>query len=866
MPVFLQRSLRPFRPFLLALPVLALTALSALTAAAFAFQGGEPASPELPSKYRTWLEDTAVLASPKEREAFLALERDYQRDAFIRRFWEVRDPFPQTARNELQEKWTERVKVARERYGNLTEDRARMLLINGVPAQVLQSRCSELLLPVEIWSWPGTERIRGDFSLTFVSPGTAQGPWRLWHPTEGVHSLLALEMRMKTSEGAGFTAISELCPQGDEIASRLAESLDWQQVEAKVKPIPNPGVEWLSSFSSYSTEVPEGAPSFPAQMEVSFPGRYGNRTVVQGLVSVPRGEVKPERLEGSSVATYSFLVDGEVLYKDSLFEHFRYRFTLPEGDVRTEQIPVVFQRFLRPGSYTLVLKIEDLGGKRYYRELRELEVPAVEGVEAAAAAPPVPAEPAAPNAPAPAPQVAFAEANTAMGGGSGEQTIRILPPLPGLVTGRARVEAVTTGEGISKVSFELNGRPILAKSKPPFSVELNLGTQPRIHIVKAFALGASGERLAEDEVLLNAGPHRFSVRLVDPQPGRTYQSSLRAQALVDVPEGETLDRVELYLDESLVATLYQPPFTQPLLLPPGRGVTYVRVVAYLKDGNSTEDLVLVNAPDFTEELKVQFVELFTTVVDGKGRPVAGLNKNDFKVSEDGAEQQVLRFELVKDVPIYAGILLDTSGSMGEGDKLDAAVKGALQFFQTVIQPKDRATVITFSDQPNLAVRFTNQEPLLAGGLAGLKPDGNTALYDSLIYALHYFGGIKGKRAIILLSDGRDEGSRYTYNDTLEYARRSGVALYTVGISLASRDTDVRLKLNQLAEETGGRAFFIDRAGALAEVYKSIESEVRSQYLLAYQSSKSGNEEKFRTVEVKLAKPGLEAKTLRGYYP
>jgi VWFA-related protein len=454
-----------------------------------------------------------------------------------------------------------------------------------------------------------------------------------------------------------------------------------------------------------------------------------------------------------------------------------------------------------------------------------------------------------------------------MGGGSGEQTIRILPPLPGLATGRARVEAVTTGEGIAKVSFELNGRPILAKSKPPYSVELNLGSQPRIHSVRALALGPAGDRLAEDEVTLNAGPHRFSVRLVDPQPGKTYQSSLRAQALVDVPEGETLDRLELYMNESLVATLYQPPFTQPLLLPPGGGVTYVRTVAYLKDGNSTEDLVLVNAPDFSEQLKVQFVELFTTVVDGKGRPVAGLAKNDFKVFEDGAEQQVVRFELVQDVPIYAGILLDTSGSMGDGDKLGAAVKGALQFFQTVIRPKDRATVITFSDQPNLAVRFTNQEPLLAGGLAGLKADGNTALYDSLIYALHYFGGIKGKRAIILLSDGRDEGSRYTYNDALEYARRSGVALYTVGLSLTtSRDTDVRLKLNQLAEETGGRAFFIDRAAALAEVYKSIESEVRSQYLLAYQSSKSGTEEKFRTVEVKLGKPGLEAKTLRGYYP
>ena len=88
----------------------------------------------------------------------------------------------------------------------------------------------------------------------------------------------------------------------------------------------------------------------------------------------------------------------------------------------------------------------------------------------------------------------------------------------------------------------------------------------------------------------------------------------------------------------------------------------------------------------------------------------------------------------------------------------------------------------------------------------------------------------------------------------------------MGIGLSSRDADVRIKLNQLAEETGGRSFFIERAGELTGVYKSIETEIRSQYLLAYQSTNAGEDEKFRTVEVKMARPGLEAKTMRGYFP
>jgi len=334
-----------------------------------------------------------------------------------------------------------------------------------------------------------------------------------------------------------------------------------------------------------------------------------------------------------------------------------------------------------------------------------------------------------------------------------------------------------------------------------------------------------------------------------------------------VPEGEHLDRVELYLNDAKLATLYQPPYTQALLLPQGKEVTYVRAVAYLAGGGSTEDLVLVNSPGFNQKLDVQFVELYTSVVDSRGRPVDGLAKGDFKVFEDGKEEQILRFEKVTDVPIYAGILLDTSASMSQGDKLDSALKGALSFFDKVITPKDRAAVITFADHPNLAVRFTNQPAVLAGGLAGLTATGNTTLYDSLIYTLYYFGGIKGKRAIILLSDGRDEGSRYSFDEALDYARHSGVAIYSVGISLSSKDQDVRAKLMRLSDETGGRYFFIDRAKEIDAIYDTIQQELRSQYYLAYQSAKEGGDaEKFRTVEVKVGKPGLEAKTARGYYP
>ena len=194
--------------------------------------------------------------------------------------------------------------------------------------------------------------------------------------------------------------------------------------------------------------------------------------------------------------------------------------------------------------------------------------------------------------------------------------------------------------------------------------------------------------------------------------------------------------------------------------------------------------------------------------------------------------------------------------------VDKARQAALQFLQGTIKPKDRAAVVTFNDHPNLAVKFTNDLPALAGGLAGLKAERGTALYDSVIFSLFYFTGVKGQRALLLLTDGQDEGSRFTFDDALDYARRAGVTIYAIGLGA---DADKR-KLEKLSEETGGRSFFLKSVDELAGIYSTIESELRSQYLIAYQSTNTTGGNTFRSVDLKVAKPGLEAKTIRGYYP
>jgi Ca-activated chloride channel family protein len=327
-----------------------------------------------------------------------------------------------------------------------------------------------------------------------------------------------------------------------------------------------------------------------------------------------------------------------------------------------------------------------------------------------------------------------------------------------------------------------------------------------------------------------------------------------------VPEDQTVERVEFYLNETLVATAYQPPYAQPIVLPKSGALSYVRAVAYGVDGSATEDLVFVNAPEGMERLNIQYVELFASALDKKGRPVEGLTQKDFTPIEDGVKQQIVRFDQVHDLPLHTAVTLDVSASMEAN--LPETRQAALEFFQQTLQPKDRATLITFNDHPNLAVKFTNNVTTLAGGLAGLKAERGTALYDSIIYTLYYFNGIKGQRAMLLLSDGKDESSRFTFEDAMEYAKRAGVTIYAIGLG---KDIDKK-HLTKIAEETGGRSFFAATATELKPIYAAIEKELRSQYLIAYQSTNASEDSNFRTVELKVDQPGVEVKTIRGYYP
>jgi Ca-activated chloride channel family protein len=800
---------------------------------------------KLPEQHQRWLAEVHPVLTPEEKAAFLSLDKDYQRDAFIKKWWEARDPYPRTARNEFKTNWEVKAAAARERFEDLYDERARLLLLNGVPAQIIESKCPQVFVPLEVWYWPRSERLGSELFVVFFKPYGAW-PFRLWTPDDGLAAL-------RPPDSLAEPGLDSVCGDPEKHARiRYAfrwianlGPLGWMSLQARFETPPEPpGGEWISAFASYSTDIPEGVLPLPARLSLDFPGRFQSRTVVQGVVTVASGDAGQAQVEEHR--SYNFLLNGEVLANGELFDRFRYKFDLPAAG---ESLPLAFQRFLRPGDYTLIVRLEDINSGRVFREERQVTVPARERT-AAVASTPEDSESAR----------LLAEANAVIG--SREVTLRLVPPPASndMPTGLQRFDTLITGDGIAAVTFALNGKAILTKKRPPYSVELDLGNLPRDHILTASAVDAAGNELASDELRVNAAPHRFRVRLVEPRRGKRYAGSLLVQAEVDVPEGQTLERVEIFLDETRLATLFQPPWEQPIVLPGGQPLAYVRAVAWLADGNSTEDLVFVNAPDTLEEIRVDLVELYTTALDRQKRPVSDLEVADFKVLEDGVRQEIARFERVTDLPVHVAVAIDTSASMEKS--LDQARDAALGFLRRTIRPRDRAAVVTFNDHPNLGAKLTGDLTALAGGLAGIKAERGTALYDAMIFSLYYFNGLRGRRALLLLSDGRDEGSRFTYEEALEYARRSGVTVYVIGLG----EQVEKKKLSKFSEETGGRAFYLNDAADLPGIYAAIEDELRSQYLIAYQSTNTGGGNVFRTVELEVEKPGVEVKTMRGYYP
>ncbi|MBI3670857.1 MAG: VWA domain-containing protein [Acidobacteria bacterium] len=270
---------------------------------------------------------------------------------------------------------------------------------------------------------------------------------------------------------------------------------------------------------------------------------------------------------------------------------------------------------------------------------------------------------------------------------------------------------------------------------------------------------------------------------------------------------------------------------------------------------------------------VDLVLVNVTVTDPFNRLVTGLEQENFRVFEDNVEQEVIHFSS-EDVPISIGVIFDLSGSMA--NKVDKARLAAVQFFKTA-NPQDEFFLVSFNDRAQLTSRFTNSVEELQTRLMYTAAHGRTALLDAIYLGLSQMRGARNaKRALLILSDGGDNHSRYNEGDIKNFVKESDVQLYAMGIydPLGFRNrTPEELNgpslLTELTEMTGGRVFPVENLNDLPDVAAKIGMELRNQYVLGYKPSNHQRDGRWRKIKVKLRPPkGLPplntyAKT--GYY-
>jgi Ca-activated chloride channel family protein len=275
------------------------------------------------------------------------------------------------------------------------------------------------------------------------------------------------------------------------------------------------------------------------------------------------------------------------------------------------------------------------------------------------------------------------------------------------------------------------------------------------------------------------------------------------------------------------------------------------------------------SPIFAQDediIKVEssLVVLNAAITDSKGASVSGLKQNQFKVFEDGQEQKIDFFEAEK-TPFAAVILIDTSGSMEA--RMSMARAAAINFLDG-LRPDDATAIYNFDTKVSLVQDFSNSRDI-TDKIFDLKADGYTALNDAIYKAARELGKRAEKRkAVIVLSDGADNKSGRSADKVLKAALASNVTIYTIDMSAIDTSGAARMQnqgaLKNFAEKSGG--IFIPTAGgaAMRAAFKNIVQELGTQYTLGYQPLNGKKDGKWRTIEIKVARPNLNIRTRKGY--
>jgi Ca-activated chloride channel homolog len=356
----------------------------------------------------------------------------------------------------------------------------------------------------------------------------------------------------------------------------------------------------------------------------------------------------------------------------------------------------------------------------------------------------------------------------------------------------------------------------------------------------------------------------FSIAITNPQMNDFRYGKSEIDVDVKATDPSAVEKVEFYVDDKLIFIDTESPYRCVFDFGTEPRSWVIKATAFHREGITVSDSVILRKVLINYAVQVNRVILYATAVrnDKEGKHYAlDLDKADMVLEEEGARQDIIDFYR-EERPVTLAVVSDSSGSMQPAMPM---VHTAASRFIDQLGADDKALVIDFDDKVYLLQDVTGDKEQLRLALTSTTALGGTALYDALYASYRKLKAVDGRKAIILLSDGDDTASKFSFRRVLDEAKINDILIYSIGLGTSFLDVDLRRILRSLSEETGGRAFFPDKADQLETVYKEIATELKSQYYVTYEPKNTIWDGRWRKIRLSAPKKDVEIRTRSGYY-
>jgi Ca-activated chloride channel homolog len=445
---------------------------------------------------------------------------------------------------------------------------------------------------------------------------------------------------------------------------------------------------------------------------------------------------------------------------------------------------------------------------------------------------------------------------------AGAQTVRITDKPTGLVHGLLRVPIVGATP-VTRVALFINNVKWAEAPGSQATVQVNVGEYLRRLRMRAVGYDAQGNEVGADEMVVNDPRPPFRVRLQ--APAKVPESgTVSVSASLSHPDEIRIAGVDFYVGEEKIGTSTAAPFVATFDAAKFPNPVYARVVARAITGEEANDVAFFgDTPRDAIDVTLQHIPV--SIAAGTNP----LRVQDLALLDDGQPRKIEALQTAAEEPLYVVLLIDYSESMLE--ELPVVAAAAKQFAQAVLRPQDRIAIVGFNQRTFWLTGFTNDWSAAAQAVDRMKPIGETHLYDSAIEMLYELQKQPGRHALVLLTDGVDQGSAFKLDHLVHYARYAGVPLYPViknkRLSQLMRFGVGRLetrRLQSIAKDTGATYFIIQKERELPGVYNRIAQELRQQYQVVFYSSATGSDQ-WHTLRLNTT-GGQQLRTPTGYFP